>query len=159
KTVITDGQKGLLRFWDVATQKLTREIQLADHFYLVTNLVLSPDNKVLAVATGPHSENEGRTPATYFRMHDFATGKERYLIAMKGHFVAAVASAPDAKTMVLAKHGTPSELEMREVTDGKLLRTIPLSAGNYYNLSFSGDGKMVAAASSELQTIQLWKYP
>ena len=48
---------------------------------------------------------------------------------------------------------------MREVSDGKLVRTIPLAVGNYYNLSFSGDGKMLAAASGELQTIQLWKYP
>jgi YD repeat-containing protein len=159
KTVITDGQKGLLRFWNVASQKVTRHVQLADHYYLITKLVVSPDNKVLAIGTGPHHENDGATPATYFRMHDFATGKERYRIAMNGHFVSAVAFAPDGKTMVLAKHGTPSELEMREVTDGKLLRTIPLPVGNYYDLSFSGDGKMLAAASGELQTIQLWKYP
>lgn len=159
KTVITDKQRGLLQFWDIETQKVTREIKLADHFYLVTGLTLSPNNELLAVSTGPHSENDGRTPATYFRMHDFATGKERYRIAMTKHFVSAVAFAPDGKTMAVAKHGSPHELEVREVADGKLLRTIPLPTGNCYSLSINGDGKMLAAALGEQLNVRLWKYP
>ncbi len=163
KTVITDKRQGL-RFWDAGTGKVTREIKLSDDFYLVTLLALAPKNDLLAIGEGPHHQNGERKTPMYFRIHDMASGKERYRIAMKWEdgFVSALAFAPDGKTMVLARRplsgSAPNCLETREVASGKLLRTVPLPDYNYHSLSFTADGKTLAVAGEEL-IVRLFRYP
>jgi transcription initiation factor TFIID subunit 5 len=62
--------------------------------------------------------------------------------------------------MVLAKQATgdgSSWLEVRDVSDGELRRTVTLP-GSWHSLSFSGDGKMLAVGGSDC-AVRLFRYP
>jgi RNA polymerase sigma factor (sigma-70 family) len=114
KTVTTTSEDGTIRVWDALTGEELHRVTLAEgpHVY-----ALSADGRKLAVA-----QTDGA-----IHLRDVATNQELQTIDARNRGVAALAFAPDGKT--LAVYGTTNKdvvIWLHDTGTGKEIRRIPI---------------------------------
>jgi len=125
------GSDHVIRFWDVRTGQETAALR--GHTSLILSLAFSPDGTLLASGSMDHS----------VRLWDVASGRE--IACFKDHAkeVHAVAFSPDRAT--LASGGANRYIKLWDLNKLQGRATLPVS-GVVRSLSFSSDGKLLAAA-------------
>jgi RNA polymerase sigma factor (sigma-70 family) len=150
KTLVTVHPLEGIRFWDTSNGAKRRELSLLPQPNATD---LSPDGKMLAVATRPavYKGKESAPELSRIRLVDLGTGKElRQLIAAgEPPFGAAlgirsVTFSPDGKK--LAARGGDGYLRVWEVTRGTELRRWWNVVTHPQALSFSPDSKTLAVS-------------
>jgi hypothetical protein len=111
KSLATGRQDGLIRLWDAATGKLTRELK--GHQYWVSALAFSPDGKTLASASYSGA----------LRLWEVAGGRERY--RSPGHRGAVWSLTFSADGRSLASAGSDTTALLWDTTDGSLAGPSP----------------------------------
>jgi Tol biopolymer transport system component/biopolymer transport protein ExbD len=151
---------GIVRLWDVATQKEVRllrspEVRALDQ--QVEQIAFSPDGKTLATASRDGS----------VRLWDVATGRVNTTLDVGPFFTSAVwyvAFSPDGKLLATASGPPrrskeepirPGELRLWDAATGKLLAAVRGHDGQVTCAVFSPDGRYVATASWD-GTVKLW---
>jgi RNA polymerase sigma factor (sigma-70 family) len=127
KQVLSAGEDGLARLWDVATGKEVRRFGTPHPVPAgggrglpppaALTVALAPDDKVLATSAG-----EGGV-----RLWDTATGRERGLVKGLKADVVALALSPDGKTLAAAEPDGP--VVLWDLARGQELRRLDRPAG------------------------------
>ncbi len=148
----TDTDQGLACLREVLTGK---EVQTDRRFDVITWAALSPDGKSLAIVSP--SMKGGKSP---LRLFDSLTGKETKALKSLEDSAGMPAFSQDGK--FLAAAFDPSRVKVCEIASGKLvqnLRFISSLGGRIpigiSHIAFSRDGKMLAAAGYDLETMGL----
>ncbi|HKB37251.1 MAG TPA: hypothetical protein VKD72_12415, partial [Gemmataceae bacterium] len=117
---------------------------------LIGAVTLSPDGRMIATIDGQSS----------LRLLDAASGKTLKVFRLEegaGH--ATVAFSPDGK--VLAALVSSGRIRLWSVTTGKALGDIDTAKTQLSSVAFSGDGRLLTAASDQLvgehRTIRVWE--
>jgi RNA polymerase sigma factor (sigma-70 family) len=161
RTLVSASHDAMLRYWDPATGKLVRKVQVPDdtvpdrppddrvrgiHCGGVLSLAYSPDGRMLA---------SGSADGTVW-VWDAGTGRE--LCALRGHGreVTSLVFSPDGK--VLASGSRDHTIRTWDPASGKPLHPREGQDGPVNNLAVSPDGRLVATAGGD-RTIRLWSLP
>jgi WD40 repeat protein len=143
KSVITAGSDAV-RLWDLTTGREIRRL-LSGLKEPVQALALSPDDKLLALAT----HRNGKVPLV-----EVATGKVlREFQTDDSSSFWSVAFTPDSKRLILGDNGRAT-LRLLDVADGKEVRRWERPENAVYHIAVSPDGKTVAEES--YLSIRLW---
>jgi RNA polymerase sigma factor (sigma-70 family) len=151
KTLISGDDKGTIRFWDVATHKLVRQIASAGR---VARLALSPDGALLAAVVGTKRAGARATPGTtedQVFLWDARTGKELRRLMMPAMQrdleqpvrVLDAAFTPDGTALVTSERGV---VRVWDPATGTQLRQFPGLAGYPGAFAFPPGGKTLAVA-------------
>jgi WD40 repeat protein len=142
KTLASGCADGIIRLWDAATGKITKEFET-----VATYLALAPNGKVMAVR-GPAKGN-----VLSVTLLDANTGKE--IAALIGHRqrINAIAFSPDSK--ILATGASDNTIKLWDVAKHTELATLKGHTLNVVGVAFSPDGKTLASASID-ETARLW---
>jgi len=152
KTLASGGSdlQGMLKLWDVATGKQQRSLQ--GHGSGVLCVAFSPNGKVLASGSSDQT----------LRFWDVASGQETKAFR-PGSTVFSVAFSPDGEVVSCASGvaGGDGTLKLWETATGKergTFRGAPHHAHLWYGscLSFSPDGKTLAATGTDSSVVKLW---
>jgi len=163
RTLAAGASDQTIRLWDVQSGQLKRTITWPK--YVVSALAFSPNGYFLAsgsegLSTGPTTSYDQRT----IRLWDVATGQE-LVFPCEMDQVWALAFRPDGSVLVAAtQHGivlfdVPSDPQPLDVNHPP-----PLLLGHHFidpniavrSVAFSPDGRMLAAASDQPPTLDLW---
>lgn len=152
QTLISAGRDGHVRFWDVATGEISRDLDLGAP---VDTLALSPDGKLLATGEG------GDFSEKHLCLWDVDSGKlVRTVAKVPGYYVGAMAFSPDGKLFVAAVSavvGNASVVRVWDAATGRELRNLILSGTHGLGtLAFSPDGAVLAVDGGSNETVQFW---
>ncbi len=157
KTLATGGADKVIRFWEVATGQMRREILTPN---IVSKVALSADGALLA-SLGMTEEKLGGGSNFHWenriRIWDVTTGKELRQLRMplkegfQGHPEAffAVTFSPDGKTLLTG--GQDSTWRFWDPATGKELRRFALGTKNAVVFAFSPNGKTMAVAGPAIR--------
>src|SRR5262249_48021198 len=146
------GDDAAVQLWDVATAKAT--VKLAGHADWVLALAFSGDGKLLS--SGGYDG--------VVRLWEVPSGKKLLDIpatppppanAPPGptNVVTSLAFSPDGKT--LAVGGTDAPIQLVNVADGKLVRSLPGHTSSVTSLVFHPSGTVLISGSKD-RTVKLW---
>ncbi len=139
KTIVTAGLGGrALVLWDAATGK---EIRVFGGSSQPREVAFSPDGKMIATT------QEGG------QLWDAATGKMLHALPNVNSGVAAIAFAPDSKTLATANFD--EAVHLWDLASGKEKQKIDCGQGRLWIVTFAPDGKLLASGGSD-GTIRLW---
>jgi dipeptidyl aminopeptidase/acylaminoacyl peptidase len=151
KTLAMPGKSGDIVLSEVATGNQLRRI--AGHDRPLGSLVFSPDGQVLAA---------GGWEGT-IRLWDAATGREFRQLGKTAAYLAALAFSPDSKAVATAgrTNGEPGNeykgvVSIWDVATGKERRQLQCPRCTFVAVTWSPDGKLVAAGSHNEKRIRLW---
>jgi Tol biopolymer transport system component len=114
--------------------------------------ILSPDGKTVAAAGVQSGYSGGGDMSIHF--FDTVSGKHIREIDNDQPLLG-LAFSPDGRFLAV---GTQQRIELWKADDGEEVRLFSGSAnGNYRLLTFSPDGKMLAALGSEANTVHIWE--
>ena len=142
-TVVTGGERGKLRFWDVGSgeERLTYSIAERE----IEGLAFSPDGGLLAAAT-----REGAF------LWDWLSGGEPENLGRLPRGAQAVAFSPDGKWLAT---GSDDDFAARlwEVSSRRLVKRLTGDQRRYYRqgLAFSPDGKFLAVPGNRGHKVEL----
>jgi WD40 repeat protein len=143
----------LIRFWDMAMEKMTGDIKEELEFAQfngrsgIDSLAYTPDGKMLATA------NADGTIALW----DTRTRKRRQTLESEvgpGEFVVGLAFSPDGKALAIA--GSQQTLKLFDTGTGKAKHTFDGVKSPLLSLAFSPDGKLLATGLGEGECV-LWE--
>jgi WD40 repeat protein len=150
KTLYTGHGHGAIRAWHLATGKAQLAIRTAsgNHVWLVTSIVLTPDDKRLACVLVDGS----------IGVWDLATREQRAWMSGAQARAWTLALAPDGKT--LASGGWDGKIRLWDPAHGSLRATVPaFTDSRVRSLAFTPDGKTLIAgggAQTERGDVRLW---
>jgi WD40 repeat protein len=108
-------------------------------------LAFLPGDKALATATEGHE----------VQVWDFPGGRPLYEVRTGELYVRGFAVAPDGKQVAVAGFYPPvgnvagaSEVQVRALPSGEIVRTLPRTGGDHFELAFSPDSKLLFSLSS-----------
>jgi len=138
---VEEGESlNIVKLWDVKTG---REVQtLIGHEHVVTSVAFVPGEKIVA------SGSEDKT----IRLWDIASGAD-VKVFLAGSPVRAVAISPDGRVLAAGVDDGTVRL-WNTATDAQLGILLANPSHRVYGLSFSRDGKYLAAGSQD--TIKIW---
>lgn len=140
KTLVSSAQDGALRFWDVATGKELRCLDL--NFRGAASLAFSPGGQTLAVVAG----------SSCIWLIDIATGKKALPDIGHSGGVHSLVLTPDGRTA--ATIGGGRDIRLWDLATGKERRR--LTHDDYVNtLTLSGDDRMLFSAGAD-KTLRAW---
>jgi WD40 repeat protein len=143
--------EGHLRLWDLAEEKLIRELE--GYQGEVLDLAFSPDGKTLAAIFG--------YPDITIQLWTVPEGE--HLISIKGHEwtyeFSQVVFSPDGQTLATVSKNEDAMLsgmvvELWDIADGK--RLYQLEMAGVIRVAFSKDGDILATGSYD-HTVRLWR--
>jgi len=135
KTIATIGD--MLRFWDVASGKLSLEANLGRE--QLREIAFSPDAASHLVAVSDE---------TVHLWNLVARREERQLKDPDGSSSSCLAFSPDGKTLAKPA-GFEGAIQLWRVADGQPLKRLTGKNQSIYSLAFSPDGKHLAATGRE----------
>jgi len=152
KTILSAGGDRILRYWDIATGKPMRNVNLQGASGPGTCVTLSPDGKTLVAQD---------TQALVF--WEVATGKElKKLPIGNQNFVSYMYFSPDGK--ILAVHSSPATVSLWDWTEGKEhVLNLPIQAMGFNGIDssnhgyFSHDGKTFGTGGGFMHPLILWE--
>jgi WD40 repeat protein len=108
-------------------------------------LAFLPGDKALVTPTEGHE----------IQVWDFPSGRPLYEVRTGALYVRGFALAPDGKQFAVAGFYPPvgnvagaSEVQVRALPSGDLVRTLPRKSGDHFELAFSPDSKLLFSSSS-----------
>jgi RNA polymerase sigma factor (sigma-70 family) len=146
--VAAGGDDGTVRVWDRATGAETLRLDAGEP---VRSVAFSPDGKVLAGGGG--AEDRGGSADRQFgrlRLWALPSGKLMHALGSHYPYVAAVAFAPDGRTVAAAAWG--GRVELWDVAAGKRIRQVRTVAEA---VAFSPDGGTLATGGND-RTVRQW---
>jgi WD40 repeat protein len=149
RIVVTTGDEGVIRIWDVGTGKLRRKLEhLANRDCLVIP-ALSADGRLLA-ARGRHG---------VLQVWDTTTGALIRELTTESDTITSLVFTPDAKALVSG--GVADPVRLWEIATGRQLLHSDLAPEEKQDvctvaIACSRDGRLIAAAGSD-NTVQLWE--
>jgi WD40 repeat protein len=135
RTLMTSGQDGWVRFWDLATGR--QRLAVRPHARHTTALALSDDGRTLASASACER---------VARLRDVATGRES--VALRGHTapVQALAFAPGGR--MVATGASDETVRLWDVPSGRESACPRCPGIRPGVITFSRDGRALAAGGS-----------
>ncbi len=128
-----EGLQGGVRLWDVGTGKALRSLR--GHKHLAISAAFSPDGKLLATGGDQHDKT--------VRLWDVAAGTPVRSFDL-GDAAPALAFSPDGKA--LASGLGDGHVVLWDPATGKEVKSLKSAFDGTYGLSFSPDGRLLAAA-------------
>jgi WD40 repeat protein len=134
----TGGYDAAVRLWDLPSGR--ERATFKGHTGNLLSVAFSPDGKTLA---------SGAVDSA--RLWDIATGKQKAKI--EGKNVLSVAFSPDGKTLVVGGENE-GEVILYDVATGGRIAALEGQPGDdvVFSVAFSGDSKLLATASQDMQT-------
>ncbi|MFM8252288.1 MAG: WD40 repeat domain-containing protein [Planctomycetota bacterium] len=146
--VVTPGRSEGSRLWRVVAGRAEPRMPPADNAAPSAAEIAVLAAWIDAGAKGP--TGQPLDPA------DLATPKIPLQVAAK-RAVHALAISPDGNLLAVARHG---EVELQSVANGQTVRRLPGPRGSVNSVTFSHDGKLLAAAGGEpnlFGEVRIWK--
>jgi tetratricopeptide (TPR) repeat protein len=135
------GDHGLVKVWDAATGKLSKELPLG-----ICCVAFSPDGKWLGV--------NGESHYRFFRSGSWSVGADIDYHTPEGAM--SIAFHPSSRIAALLNTARRSTVRLVDVATGKVLASIAgTDESTIYSLTFSPDGRFLAAARTD-QRVDLW---
>jgi WD40 repeat protein len=134
-----------LRLWEVETGRERRPFK--DEPGQVLALAFAPEGRTLAVARNPRAFGGGPAGCE-LKLLNVATGKEVWHTTEAGQMIQRLAFSHDGKVLAVGHNG----VELREADNGKALRRFSVEGQLTTPLTFSPDGRTLAAAFQQYQT-------
>jgi WD40 repeat protein len=142
KRLATSWSDGKVRVWDMETGAATQTFQA--HTGNVTDIVCSPDGKLLASAGGDDQT---------VRIWDAKTLKELHTLAGHAKVIYRLHFSPDSRLVVSAS--ADNTAQVWDAGTGRHLYTLTGHGGDVLGAVFSSDGRTIATASLD-STVKLW---
>jgi WD40 repeat protein/class 3 adenylate cyclase len=134
KQLVTAGSDGTVRMWDAASGLQVRVS--TGHKSAVRAVAVSPEGLILATCS-----DDGTA-----KVWDNGPGRE--LLAWSGHVGWATDAAYSPDGTLLATSGVDNLIKLWDPASGRLVMSLsPASSGGLYSLSWSPDGKRLAAGT------------
>lgn len=147
KMVASFDDNGVLKLWDVQTEKEMYTLAYKDAWIVVWSLAFSPDSEILV--SGDYDGN--------IIFWDIQTGQELNNLVDPNGSVSSIAFSPDGKVLAT---GTDSKITLWDVVSEQVTRTLDFDLKvtegfGVQSVFFSPDGKMIAAADANNVTM-IW---
>jgi RNA polymerase sigma factor (sigma-70 family) len=156
KTAVSAQPDGLVRFWDNATGREVRTVDMLAGAPMldpsVRSFAISPDGGLMAAA-GFGFDPERRLMIQRVWIRDLRTDEPRRTLEVNTLDLFCVAFSPDGKT--LATGGFRGDVQLWDVATGDRRSALKLGGNNINSLAFSPDGKTLAAGEVA-KGIRLW---
>ncbi|MET0400061.1 MAG: TIR domain-containing protein [Longimicrobiaceae bacterium] len=137
RRVVTAGDDGTARIWDVATGRATDTLR--GHEGAVYTAGFSPDGQRIVTAGGDGTA----------RIWDVATGRTTRTLRGHARWVRTAVFSPDGRRIVTA--GGDSTAFIWDVATGQATDTLRGHEGWIYSVAFSPDGRRMATAATDLE--------
>ena len=146
------GNHARISIYDLKTA--TKQYDLAGHTGIVSGVLFSPDNKMLATA-GDYISS-GRIDETV-RLWDTSTGTQKLILrASNEHMPMTMAFSPDGDILAVSYFvGSVGEVYIFDTSSGEVMHILRGHSGAIYDLKFTSDGTRLATASWD-DNIQYW---
>jgi WD40 repeat protein len=154
--VIAAAEEKALHFWDSATGRRTKELQLSP--LNIRGFTMSPDGRQIAVAGFWHSEDR-RDIHREVRIVDTASGDQSRTLTRTDPNVDdhAMAFTPDGKLLISL--GTNGILRIEEVASGVEILQQRFDRDNSPSLALSPDGSTIAVSTgANTDKFFLWRW-
>jgi RNA polymerase sigma factor (sigma-70 family) len=149
-TLAGGGADRVIRLWDTGTGQERGTLRGHDSFILA--LAFSPDGRSLASSAGDGGLKLWDVPPPGRPAGKTGSGQAERATLEIGNEVAAVAFAPDGKTLAVAAGDT---VQLWDVRSGKRLANLEGQEGRVRCLAYSPSGKHLACGGSD-KTVRIW---
>lgn len=132
----------LLQIWNVAKQRVEYSFPISCY-----NVVVASDGGILVASSGSN-----------LSLIDLPTGRKRSTLVTRGSDVKCLALSPDGKTLAVGLD-KPSMVSLWDTRTGQELLKLECDAGELFSLTFSRDGRRLAATGYDVNDKgRIWEW-